>query len=150
MVWYCLENTFYLKLEESSSFKLRSTASEWQKYWLSILLGCSGIEVTSYHGCFLNGAKTVDENVHSVFHRNSWIQKKKRKEEIVVVNNCVLQLLCNESEVALCLCVTASVSMLCKTMYVFISWCCIWWLNWLCYSSGFVKDSTFQSHKPLL
>lgn len=33
-------------------------------------------DYSSYHGGFLDGTKTVDENVHSVFHRSSWIWKE--------------------------------------------------------------------------
>lgn len=32
----------------------------------------------SYHGRLLDGAEAVDENVHSVFHGDSWIQKEER------------------------------------------------------------------------
>lgn len=45
-------------------------------YWFPILAGRRAIPGTSYHGGFLDGTKTVDENVHSVLHGSSWIWKE--------------------------------------------------------------------------
>lgn len=53
-------------------------------YWLPILSGWRAITLSSYHGGFLDGAKTVDENVHSVLHRSSWMWKK-RKWDLVAL-----------------------------------------------------------------
>lgn len=36
--------------------------------------------MNSYHGRLLDGAEAVDENVHSVFHGDSWIQKEERRD----------------------------------------------------------------------
>lgn len=49
--------------------------------------GESGVEVNSYHGRFLDGAKTVDENVDSVFHRNSWVWRTERREGALVASS---------------------------------------------------------------
>lgn len=48
-------------------------------YWLPRLSGWRAITLSSYHGGFLDGAKTVDENVHSVLHRSSWIWKEEMR-----------------------------------------------------------------------
>lgn len=68
------------KLVRQSRFQLWFTALDWHRYWLPILSRTkSGTEVNSHHRRLLDGAKAVDENVHSVLHRNSCIWREERR-----------------------------------------------------------------------
>lgn len=58
--------------------------SDGQNWFLEVLLEQDGAD--SHHGGFLDWAEAVDENVHSVLHRNSCIQRKERSE--FLTENC--------------------------------------------------------------